>query len=261
MRVEQTENYTCNFFTESPEQIREKTQRLMRKLMESVADCDFAQVNQLLQDSKSMRYSIQGYKEELTVAHEIKEMLTNAGYATAIIDAMQLYTEKLHAQNEIFKIKTKYRDKLLQVLAERGTLLHSDLASALGVSPSGLNAIIRQMDAVSVKLVRTEAVSKYKLYSITPTAYKYIMSQNAKKQKKKVRDIPPQRDYFIKGQNHKFGRHDRNPEIDMDVREKAESNKKEKFTAPPTKASKSSKYQNTVKPVYNKIEKFSKKTA
>ncbi len=260
MRVEHTETYTCNFFTENPELIREKTQRLMRKLMESVADCDFAQVNQLLQDSKSMRYSIQGYKEELTVAPEIKEMLTSAGYATAIIDAMQLYTEKLHAQNEIFKIKTKYRDKLLQVLAERGTLLHSDLASALGVSPSGLNAIIRQMDAVSVKLVRTETVSKYKLYSITPTAYKYIMSQKTKEQTKKVRDIPLQRDNFYEGLEYKYCRHGTISEIDIDFREKTEPNKKENFTVLSTKAQKSNKFQRPMEP-YNKIEKLSKKLA
>lgn len=121
-----------------------------------------------------MRYSAQGYLEESKVAKDEKETLVQAGYQCALMDVMQMYLEHLNTQYDIQKISTKYRDEVLSVLAKRGTMLHGDLASAIEVSASGLNAVIKRMNATPVKLVSVEEVSKYKLYSITPIAYKYI---------------------------------------------------------------------------------------
>ena len=59
-------------------------------------------------------------------------------------------------------------------LKKRGTLLHKDLAAELGVSASELTDLIRKMNSTSVKLINVEAVSKYKLYSLTPIANQYI---------------------------------------------------------------------------------------
>lgn len=121
-----------------------------------------------------MRYSAQGYLEESKVAKKEKETFVQIGYEYALLDVMQMYLEKLNVQNEIQQISTKYKDEVLSVLAKRGTMLHGDLASTIEVSASGLNAIIKRMNATSVKLINVEEVSKYKLYSITPIAYKYI---------------------------------------------------------------------------------------
>lgn len=171
------EKYTFNFFVDSPQEIKERNQQMMRKLLDSMVEMDWTEIDKLLKESKATRYSIQGYEEDVEVPKDIKEKLISAGYASALIDAMQLYVEKINTQNEIYKINTKYRDVILRILAKRGTLLHGDLASALGVSPSGLNAIIKQMNGTTVKLISVEEISKYKLYSITPVAYKYIMRQ------------------------------------------------------------------------------------
>jgi len=166
-----------NFFVDSPKDIKDGTQQMMRKLFDYIVESDYAKVDRALNESKPMKYSIQGYEEAIDIEDDIKRKLISAGYASALIDAMQLYVEKINAQNEIFKVNTKYKNMILEILAKRGTLLHGDLASALGISPSGLNAVIKQMNGTSVKLISVEKISKYKLYSITPIAYKYIMKQ------------------------------------------------------------------------------------
>lgn len=180
------EEFAFNFFVDDPKEIRRGTQQMARTLMEYIAESDFAAINEMLRASKQMRYSIQGYEEDADTSEEIKMMLTSAGYASALLDAMQLYVDKANAKNEILKVRTKYRDTVLWALAKRGTLLHGDLASVISVSPSQLNAIIKQMNETSVKLVNVEEISKYKLYSITPVAYKYIM--------KKEREYLPRKD-------------------------------------------------------------------
>lgn len=171
------EKYAFNFFVDNPRDIRNGTQEMMCKMLDCIIESDYMKFDSLLAESKVMRYSIQGYEEDVDVPEEIKMNLKSAGYATALLDAMQLYLEKMSIQNEILRVKTKYRDTVLRILEKRGTLLHGDLASALGVSPSALNAIIKQMNGTSVKLIAVEQISKYKLYSLTPIAYKYIVKQ------------------------------------------------------------------------------------
>lgn len=171
------ERYAFNFFVDNPKDIKDGTQQMMCKLLDYIVESDYVKIDSLLKESKVMRYSIQGYEEDVDISDEIKEKLMSAGYASALVDAMQLYVEKISAQNEILKVNTKYKNTVLRILEKRGTLLHGDLASALGVSPSALNAIIKQMNGTSVKLISVEQISKYKLYSLTPIAYKYIIKQ------------------------------------------------------------------------------------
>ena len=94
---------------------------------------------------------------------------------------MQIYLNKVSAQKEIDKIKTKYKDDVLRILMKNRIMFHKDLAGALGVSPSGLNAIIKQMNASSVKLINTDNASKFKLYSLTPVAYQYCSKMNTER--------------------------------------------------------------------------------
>lgn len=216
------EDYTFNFFSDGSEEIQEKTRRLIRKLMDLMVESDYVEINKLLQASKKMRYSIQGYEEEVDVSKELKAMLKSAGYTTALMDVMQLYVEKLNAQNEILKVKTKYRDTILRILAERGTLLHGDLAKILLVSTSALNAIIKQMNATSVKLINVEEVSKYKLYSITPVAYKYIMKLEPESTPRKNQPISPRQIERCEDGTSKFENIRVRIELDMEYRSKEE---------------------------------------
>lgn len=168
------EKYVFNFFRASQEEMREKVQGLARKLVEILILANFGEMSMLFEECKSIRYSAQGYLEDSKVAENEKKTLVQAGYECALMDVAQMYLERLKAQNEVLQISTKYKDEILSVLAKRGTMMHGDLASAIEVSASGLNAIIKRMNATPVKLVNVEEVSKYKLYSITPIAYKYI---------------------------------------------------------------------------------------
>ena len=65
-------------------------------------------------------------------------------------------------------------------------MFHKDLANAIGVSPSGLNAVIKQMNAYPVKTINIQDVSKYKLYSMTPVAYRYCMKTYKKEQNRRL---------------------------------------------------------------------------
>ncbi len=168
------EKYVFNFFRASQEEMREKVQGLAKKLIEFIIAANFGEMSILFEECKSIRYSAQGYLEDSKVAENEKKTLVQVGYECALMDVAQMYLERLSAQNEVQQINTKYKDEILSILAKRGTMLHGDLACAIEVSASGLNAIIKRMNATSVKLINVEEVSKYKLYSITPIAYKYI---------------------------------------------------------------------------------------
>lgn len=168
------ERYVFNFFKASPKEMQEKARGLARQMVDFLIETNCGEMSLLFEECKSMRYSAQGYLEESKVAKNERETLVQTGYQCALMDVMQMYLEHLNTQYEVQKISTKYRDEVLSVLAKRGTMLHGDLASAIEVSASGLNAVIKRMNATPVKLISVEEVSKYKLYSITPIAYKYI---------------------------------------------------------------------------------------
>lgn len=168
------ENYTSNFMLDEPEKIRVKTQKLVKILAETLTEADFTEISHLLQETKSMSYSIQGYLEKLQLSKREKDMLMHAGYNSALLDMMRLYTANLYTQEEVKKVATKYRDMILRILDKRGTLLHKDLAAELMITPNNLTAVIKQMNATPVKLIHVEEFSKFKAYSLTPIARQYI---------------------------------------------------------------------------------------
>ncbi len=168
------EKYTSDFLTDKPEKIRKTTQRLTKALAAALTESNFTELNHLLKETKPMSYSIQGYLEDLPLPKHDKDKLMQAGYNSALLDIMRLYTASLYAQEEIKKVTTKYRDVILRILEKRGTLLHKDLAAELMTTPNNLTAVIKQMNAASVKLIHVEIFSKFKAYSLTPAARQYI---------------------------------------------------------------------------------------
>ncbi|MDE6601499.1 MAG: hypothetical protein K2K90_04935 [Lachnospiraceae bacterium] len=168
------EKYAINFFRADQEEMRRKTQGFSQIMVEFIVEAAFGELEKLQQECKQMRYSAQGYLEESEVSPDEKNTLVNIGYINALLDVEQMYLQKLTIQNEMRQIKTRYKNKILAALVKGGTMLHKDLACAIGVSASGLTAVIKQMNATSVPTIRIEEVSKYKLYSITPAAYQYV---------------------------------------------------------------------------------------
>ena len=169
------EEYAFSFFKASQDEMQKKTQGLSKRIVELIAEADFSELGNLQQECKHMRYSAQGYLEESKIPDAIRDTLVNVGYTTALLDMIQMYLQKLTIQNEMQQIKTKYRNAVLSILAKNGTMLHKDLACAIGVSASGLTAVIKQMNATAVQTVQVKEVSKFKLYTITPAAYKYAL--------------------------------------------------------------------------------------
>lgn len=167
-----------NFFIDNSLDAEDKSRKLLKRLMEMLTDGNLDGINKLYNSTKALKYSGQGYIESIESFDEEEQKVLTIGYAYALVDVMQIYIEKLQAEKEILQIRTKYRDTVLKVLAERGTMFHKDLAAALRVSASGLNAIIKQMNATSVKLINVEEISKYKIYSLTPKAYQYVKKNN-----------------------------------------------------------------------------------
>lgn len=172
------QQYTFNFFKVSHKTMREKIQGLVRRLIKLLITADCQELNCLFQECRPLRYSAQGFLEASQFPEEEKEALVQVGYVNAVMDVMQMYLKEVNVQNEIQQINTKYRDRLLTILVRRGTMLHGDLAGELGLSPSGLNAVIKKINGTSVQMVHVEEVSKYKLYSVTPTAYNYVINNN-----------------------------------------------------------------------------------
>ena len=169
-----TKQVQClNFFVDSLEAIRKKNQVLLMGLVDWIMQSDYQSISGAYQTIKSTKYSAQGYMESLNIVSDIKGRVYDAGYASALIDLAKLYGDRSSAFAEISGIKTSYKDEILSILLERGILLHKELAGELGISKSQLNATIKLMNSSSVKLINAEEVSKYKLYSLTPIAYKY----------------------------------------------------------------------------------------
>lgn len=179
-----------NFFLDSTKEIRAKTRRLAKKMADLFAESKYEEVQILLEEARPMRYSLQGCIDSIEIDDDKKNMLVQAGYNSAIIDTLQLYMNEVNIQKEIQSIPTQYKDKLLHILKKRGTLLHKDLAAELGVSASELTDLIRKMNSTSVKLINVEAVSKYKLYSLTPIANQYIKKHFLDERKSDKIEVP-----------------------------------------------------------------------
>lgn len=171
----QNNQYISNFFADNANEVKRKTQTLIKKVIGLFAEEKFDDVKILLKDVYPMKYSIQECIGSMEIEESKKDMLFQAGYNSAIIDGMQLYTNEVNIQKEVQKIPTQYKDVLLCTLKKRGTLLHKDLAAELGVSSSGLTDIVKKMNSTSVKIINVEEVSKYKLYSLTPAANRYVV--------------------------------------------------------------------------------------
>lgn len=100
--------------------------------------------------------------------------------------------EKLEmVREQIYRVRSKYCEPILQLLAKEGKLYHGDLAEKLDISPSGLNAIIKKINESDIPLIITEQIGKYKIYSLSQEAKDYFcnyeeLAEGSYKNEKKV---------------------------------------------------------------------------
>lgn len=193
-----------NFFADEVKVLEAKIKSIARNLANLIAESDLPEIKVYYQTIKSGRYSGQAYLQETDVKESTRKTIYDIGYMDALLDLAQLYLEKLSEIKEIDGIKTKYKDEILLILMDKRIMFHKDLAGAIGVSPSGLNAVIKQMNASSVRLINVESVSKFKLYSLTPAGYRYCLKLEKEKREEKEKDqfrfqekCLEHKDYFI----------------------------------------------------------------
>ena len=74
-------------------------------------------------------------------------------------------------KRQIIGIRSKYSERILELLAQEGELYHGDLSEKLNMSPSGLNAIIRKMQECDPPIIEIMQIGKYKIYTL-PAAVK-----------------------------------------------------------------------------------------
>lgn len=175
--MEENSRWKINFFADAVSKIELKMQQFLEKIIEILISSEAAELNRILNEMKSIKYSGQGYMESLEDSDENYRKVFDIGYLHALFDLADLYERSTNAEREIDKIRTGYRDEIFFYLSRRITLFHKELASLLQVSPSGLNAIIKLMNAEGVKTVNIEKVSKYTVYSLTPAAYQYALKR------------------------------------------------------------------------------------
>lgn len=184
------QKWTFNFFVDKEKDLDEKIRSVVRIFMNLIIESEYKEIDTFYKTIKPAKNSGQAYLQELEIEEYIKKKIYDIGYSTALLDSMQLYLEKVSVQREIDGIKTKYKNDIILILMKNRIMFHKDLAGTIGVSPSGLNAVIKQMNASPVKLINVDQISKFKLYSLTPAAYQYGLKIHkekieAKKKKKK----------------------------------------------------------------------------
>ena len=169
------EKILFNYFSDDIETIEIKIRGMIKKIAILLTESKVEQLKELWLKNKFIRNVGQAYLQEIKIEEDTKRYIMSIGYANALFDLMQLYMDKVSDVREIEQIKTKYRDAIFEILAQRKIVMHKELAKELGVSASGLNDIIKHMNASKTQLVHIEQVSKYKFYSLTSIAYQYYI--------------------------------------------------------------------------------------
>ncbi len=193
---------TANFFADEAGTREEKIRSAAKSFINLMIESQYEEIITFYKETKPSRYSGQAYFQELKIEEDLKKSIFDIGYNDALLDLMQLYLEKVSSQKEIDGVKTKYKDDILRILMEKRIMFHKDLAGAIGVSASGLTAVIKQMNATSVKLINIDKISKFTLYSLTPAAYQYVQKSSVQKiEKKKLKKQKEQKEIRSFGKN------------------------------------------------------------
>ncbi|MCI8333618.1 MAG: hypothetical protein HFH25_03420 [Lachnospiraceae bacterium] len=105
--------------------------------------------------------------------------------------------ERERIEHEIDQVRSKYGEKILNLLHEERTMYHGDLAMRLSISPSGLNAIIRKMKEAEIPLIQVEQIGKFKKYSLSEAVQAYMDGSDSGEYVSKERQSRERRGLFL----------------------------------------------------------------
>ncbi len=80
-------------------------------------------------------------------------------------------------RRQILQIRSKYCERILEILAQEGELYHGDLAERLDIAPSGLNAVVKKMLDSSPPIIELMEIGKYKIYTLPPRMKNYMLNK------------------------------------------------------------------------------------
>lgn len=90
-------------------------------------------------------------------------------------------------RKQIISIRSKYCERILELLAREGELYHGDLSDRLNMAPSGLNSIIKKMQECDPPIIEIMQIGKYKIYTL-PANVKEYMEMNLMEKKRNEKD-------------------------------------------------------------------------
>lgn len=97
---------------------------------------------------------------------------------------------------ELMNIKQKHKNVLLRKVYDKEGISHSELAEEIGVSPSGLTAIVKIINEdlePEKRPLKSKKVNKFRYYSLTETGKKYVeenlLSEEGKEYDEQIREL------------------------------------------------------------------------
>lgn len=126
------------------------------------------------------------FPEEMELDEKQKEFLR--GYLCAQMAEPEKLDEEKEEQirQQILQVRSKYCERILELLFHEGELYHGDLADKMDLSPSGLNSIIKKMQEGNVPIINMMQFGKYKIYTLPDDVKKYMEKKSQPKQRKEA---------------------------------------------------------------------------
>lgn len=81
-------------------------------------------------------------------------------------------------ETQIKSVRSKYCEPILNILEEEDNIYHGDLAEKLNLSASGLNAVVKKMQEVTIPLLKIDEIGKYKIYSLSDEVRRYVIRKS-----------------------------------------------------------------------------------
>lgn len=96
-------------------------------------------------------------------------------------------------RKQIIGIRSKYCERILELLAREGELYHGDLSEKLNMSPSGLSVIIKKMQECDPPIIEIMQIGKYKIYTLPQNVKEYI-EMNLMEKRRTAKDLMAERE-------------------------------------------------------------------
>jgi DNA-binding MarR family transcriptional regulator len=146
--------------------------KLEKMIAELFTNSDFEQLNDLLQSTRGMKQVGQQFLKTKD-KNDYSEFCYVIGYVNALINITERLSDNYNRNNDIKNINTKHKDDIIRLLYKNKHFYHNELAEKVGISPSGLTAVIKKINQCRYPVIQVQKNSKFTLYSLTIDGYNY----------------------------------------------------------------------------------------